>query len=86
MISEIESIAKTKILDLVDFLVGGENAKPFKKEEAQQIIRMVGETLIQNKLANLYQKKFNDNPFETTEVKIARLEKELDELKNPKQL
>lgn len=80
----IGEFAKTKILELVDFLVGKENAKIFTQEEAKQLVLMVGENLIQNKLANLYQRKFGDSPFETLDEKEARLQKELKEVQERK--
>jgi hypothetical protein len=78
--------AKNKILDLVDFLVGKKGAKPFTQELARQIINMVGETLIQTKLANLYQNKFGDSPFETLDELIAKYQKKIVELQNQKLL
>ena len=70
--------AKEKINDVYDFITNnGENIA--SKEEAQSIINLIGEPVIQKQLQILYDENFSDK--NDIDSKIKRLELEIEDLK-----
>lgn len=82
--------AKEKIKDLIAFLtfdtelpVGLENQKPsesWDENSAKQLIELVGEPVIQQRLHSLFDIKFNTSEKEALESKINELQQKLNEL------
>ena len=87
--------AKEKIQDLVLFLtfnaeisIGLHNQKPtgsWDENSAMQLIKIVGEPVIQQRLQSLFDIKFNISNKEALQIKINELQQKLNELneKNP---
>jgi predicted ATPase len=72
--------AKSKINDVIDFL----HNKPSSisdKIEAENIIKIIGEPFIRDKLLQMYAEKFH---ADIVDIKIKNLEKQIEELKNAK--
>lgn len=84
------NFAKQKIQDLVSFLTfdadlpaGLDNKKPIEpwdENSALQLIEIVGEPVIQERLQSLFDIKFNISEKEALESKINELQQKLDEL------
>jgi len=70
--------AKEKINDVYYFLIG-EQSNVTTKEEAQNIINIVGEPLIKRQLEDIYNKRYQikskDEIIQELQNKIAQLEK-----------
>lgn len=79
--------AKEKIQDLVSFLTfdveSSDEDQPigvWDEDSAQQLIELVGEPVIQERLQSLFDIKFNISEKEALESKINELQQKLDEL------
>lgn len=72
--------AKEKIEEIIKFLKGI-SSDITDKEEAWNLIKIIGEPFLKQKLQEMYFKKFNDDKLND---KIEQLEKELQRLKNAK--
>ena len=75
--------AKGKINDVYNFIVHHESGKIKTKEDAQDIINIIGEPLIQRELQKLFDKKFELSNM-TIEDEISVLESKLKALKEIK--
>lgn len=80
--------AEEYILDLINYLTNEENKvktqKSWNEKKAQQIISIVDEPIIKERLQELFDKKFIFNNNEDLELRIKRLESELKKLNNEK--
>ena len=70
--------AKYKINDVYNFIVHNETDKIKTKEEAQQIIDIIGDALVKRQLEELYNQKFNE-PSKDEIIELLR--KEIESLK-----
>ena len=80
----IGDFAKHKISITLNWLRNKQNRTNFKKEDLKyhkQIIEMIDEPLVKNKLRNLYFENFSDDEDYKKE-QIARLQSEIDKLKS----
>ena len=70
--------AKSKINDVYNFIVHSQTDKIKTKEEAQQIINIIGDALIKRQLQELYNQKFKE-PSKDEIIELLR--KEIETLK-----
>jgi energy-coupling factor transporter ATP-binding protein EcfA2 len=74
--------ARTKINDLINFLIDESSSNSWNQDSAAQLISLIGEPLLKDRLLEIYKEKYQK--ADTKEAKIRALENQIQILNNEK--